>query len=72
VNVVALTLPALMLPVTESEPSVPTVVKLDVVIPDARVVPVRFAALAVIATLAAADNCPCPLTVNDATLSPLP
>jgi hypothetical protein len=54
VNVVALTLPALILPVTASDPSVPTLVKLEVTTVDFNVVPDKFAALAVITTLAAA------------------
>ena len=54
----AYTLPLVILPVTAKLVSVPKLVKLAEVIPEARVEPVKLAALAVIATLAAADNCP--------------
>ena len=49
-------LPTLALPFTFSVPRVPTVVKLEVIMLDAKTVPVKLAALAVIATLAAAVN----------------
>ena len=48
--------PTLALPVTDRLVSVPTLVKLEFTIVAARVVPVKLAAFAVIATLAAADN----------------
>ena len=54
----AYTLPLVILPVTAKLASVPTLVKLEFTIVAARVVPVKLAAFAVIATLAAADNCP--------------
>ena len=50
------TLPAPTLPVTVRLMRVPTLVKLEVTMVEARIVPVRFAALAVIATLDAAVN----------------
>ena len=46
--------PALALPVTANDVSVPTLVKLELTTVDFNVVPDKFAALAVIATLAAA------------------
>ena len=49
-----LALPEVILAVTDNEPRVPTVVKLEVVIPAARVVPVKLAAFAALTTLAAA------------------
>ena len=51
---VILALPAVTFPVTVKLPNVPTVVKLDVVMPDANVLPVKLAALAAIATFDAA------------------
>ena len=58
VPLLAYTLPLITLPLTDRLDSVPKLVKLAEVIPEARVEPVKFAALAVIATLAAAVNCP--------------
>ena len=50
------TLPTLALPDTDNVVSVPTLVKLEFTIPEFNVVPVKLAAFAVIATLAAAVN----------------
>jgi hypothetical protein len=52
-------LPNCTLPLTVKAESVPTLVKLLVTIVDASAVPVKLAAFAVIATLAAAVSCPC-------------
>ena len=52
----ALTLPAPILPLTVNEPSVPTLVKLEFTMFAFSVVPLRLAALAVIAVFAAAVN----------------
>ena len=49
-------LPKLAFPVTAKLPKVPTDVRLEVVIPEARVEPVKLAALAAITTLLAAVN----------------
>ena len=72
IAVVVPKLPVLALPVTFNDPRVPTVVKLEVTIVAPNVVPVKLAAFAAITVLDAAVNCPCPLTVNVATRSPLP
>ena len=66
------TLPAVILPATLKLVNVPTLVKLLLTILEFNVVPVKLAALLVIATLLAAVNWPWPLTVNVATRSPLP
>ena len=57
---------------TVSPVKLPKLVKLEVTTDAFNVVPVKLAALAVIDVLLAAVNWPCPLTVNVATLSPLP
>ena len=56
---VAPILPTIAFPVTLSVPRAPTLVKLEVTTVPLRTVPVNVAALAVIATLDAAVNCPC-------------
>ena len=53
-----MTLPAVILPVTDRLASVPTLVRLELTIVAARVVPVKLAAFAVIAVLAAAVSWP--------------
>ena len=50
----------------------PTLVKLLVTTDEFNVVPIKFAALAVITVLLAAVSCPCWLTVYVGILSPLP
>ena len=65
-------MPTLALPVTDRVPRVPTLVKLELTIVAARVVPVKLAAFAVIAVFDAAVNWPWLLTVKVATRSPLP
>ena len=52
----AYTLPLVVLPVTAKLVNVPTLVKLEFTMVAPRVVPVKLAAFAVIATLAAAVN----------------
>ena len=53
------TLPPATLPVTLNDPSVPTVVKLEIKTPELNVLPVNVPAGATTALVLAAVNCPC-------------